>query len=109
MKESVTRDECCVAKLAIIKINIWVELAPENSTILGAEVGPDSLPKEEVSASILIVTDAVQDASRVHMLDLSMNFDGDTDLEFGKLSIVELCFDRHTALVMHTNFGMCDI
>ena len=91
-------------ELAIIKINIWVELAPEKSKISGAEVGPGPLPIAEVSASILIVTDAVQDASRVHMLDLFVNLDGDTGLELGKLSIVEQSFGRYTALAMCTNF-----
>jgi hypothetical protein len=61
----------------------WLEFTPAKSMLSEDNVLLCSLPRALVSTNILIVTDTTQDASRVHVIDLCVSWDGDTGLEFG--------------------------
>jgi hypothetical protein len=76
-------DNDVLPELTTIMMNTWLLLTREKNTFSPDDVESDSLPRAEISTSILSVTDATQDASKLHVVDLRVYSVGDTGLEIG--------------------------
>lgn len=75
-------------ELTTAKMNIWPDPTTEKGSFADDDLDCGSLPRSDVSARILTMTDITQDVGKLHVHDKVFSSVGDAGLEFGWLCIL---------------------